>query len=81
MRREVLRMEGVMLGGESAQATLNNLSLVLCAGEILGVRLLTLHNIHRYMAFMAELRQSLEDGSFAEFRRKAHAELNSEETP
>ena len=30
-------MEGVTLGGESAQATLNNLSLVLCAGEILGV--------------------------------------------
>ena len=54
---------------------------LLNAGEILGVRLLTLHNIHRYMAFMAELRQSLEDGSFAEFRRKAHAELNSEETP
>ena len=30
-------MEGVTLGGESGQATLNNLSLVLCAGEMLGV--------------------------------------------
>jgi len=49
---------------------------LLNAGEILGIRLLTLHNIHRYMAFMEELRTSLEDGSFAEFRRRAHEELN-----
>jgi queuine tRNA-ribosyltransferase len=52
---------------------------LLNAGEILGIRLLTLHNIHRYMAFMEELRTSLEDGSFAEFRRRAHEELNSTE--
>jgi queuine tRNA-ribosyltransferase len=52
---------------------------LLNAGEILGIRLLTLHNIHRYMAFMEELRTSLEDESFAEFRRRAHEELNSTE--
>ena len=52
---------------------------LLNAGEILGIRLLTIHNIHRYMAFMEELRTSLEDGSFAEFRRRAHEELNSTE--
>ena len=52
---------------------------LLNAGEILGIRLLTLHNIHRYMAFMEELRASLDDGSFAEFRRRAHEELNGTE--
>jgi tRNA-guanine family transglycosylase len=41
----------------------------------LGVRLLTLHNIHRYMAFMGELRQSLEAGTFADFRRESLARL------
>jgi queuine tRNA-ribosyltransferase len=48
---------------------------LLNVGEILGVRLLTLHNIHRYMAFMGELRQSLEAGTFADFRRESLARL------
>jgi queuine tRNA-ribosyltransferase len=48
---------------------------LLNVGEILGVRLLTLHNIHRYMAFLRELRQSLEAGAFGEFRREAQARL------
>lgn len=50
---------------------------LLNAGEILGVRLLTLHNIHRYMTFMQELRQSLENGSFNEFRRETTATIRS----
>jgi queuine tRNA-ribosyltransferase len=40
-------------------------------GEILGIRLLALHNLHRYLEFMRELRQSILDGTFAEFRRAA----------
>ena len=41
--------------------------------EILGVRLLTIHNLHRYMAFMAELRAALEAGTFDDFHRRARA--------
>ena len=36
--------------------------------EILGVRLLTIHNIHRYMTFMRELRSALERGRLSDFR-------------
>ncbi len=47
---------------------------LLNVGEILGVRLLTLHNIHCYMAFMAEMREAIRSGSFrpwlAEQRRR-----------
>jgi queuine tRNA-ribosyltransferase len=50
---------------------------LLNAGEVLGIRLLTLHNIHCYMEFMRELRASLDNGSFEEFRRIAHEELRS----
>jgi queuine tRNA-ribosyltransferase len=39
--------------------------------EILGVRLLTVHNLHRYLGFMRELRAALAQGRFAEFRRAA----------
>lgn len=43
--------------------------------ETLGVMLLTLHNIHRYMSFMKEAREALENNAFAEFRREyAHLE-------
>lgn len=48
---------------------------LLNVGEILGVRLLTLHNIHFFMTFMRELRQSLADGTFQAFRSAAHAKL------
>ncbi len=37
------------------------------AGEILGLRMLTLHNIHRYMCFMQEMRDAIRDGDFADF--------------
>lgn len=50
---------------------------LLNAGEILGIRLLTLHNIHCYMQFMRELRQSLDEGRFEEFRQKAHEDLRT----
>lgn len=40
---------------------------LLHAGEILGLRLLTLHNVHRYMEFMREMRESIRNGCFGEF--------------
>jgi len=47
---------------------------LLNAGEILGVRLLTLHNVHRYMEFMAEMRTALDNGDFGEWRRELRNE-------
>jgi queuine tRNA-ribosyltransferase len=38
--------------------------------EILGVRLLTIHNLHRYLEFMREIRESLEQGTFGALREK-----------
>jgi len=43
---------------------------LLNVGEILGVRLLTLHNIHRYMEFMNELRDALEKGVFGDWAKE-----------
>jgi len=44
---------------------------LLNVGEILGIRLLTLHNIHRYLSFMKEIRESIKNGVFDEMR-EAH---------
>ena len=41
---------------------------LLNVGEILGVRLTALHNMHCYFDFIARMRQSLRDGSFEAFR-------------
>jgi len=51
---------------------------LLNVGEILGIRLLTLHNIHRYMTFMQDLRRSLQTGTFQDFRLETRALLKSE---
>ena len=40
------------------------------AEEILGIRLVTLHNLHYYLRLAARIRTAIEDGSFAEFRAK-----------
>jgi len=45
---------------------------LLHAGEILGVRLLTIHNVHRLCSFMAEMRAAIEDGTFAAWRAELH---------
>lgn len=37
-------------------------------GEILGLRLNTLHNLHVYLTLMAQVRRAIEDGTFAAFR-------------
>lgn len=39
------------------------------AEEILGLRLITLHNLHFYLGLMARVREEIEAGTFAEFRR------------
>ncbi len=48
---------------------------LLNAGEILGFRLLSLHNIHCYMQFMRDMRSAISAGDFAEFRAESHARL------
>lgn len=45
---------------------------LLSVNEILGARLLTIHNIHRYMRFMEELRKSIKEGCFQEFRNEVN---------
>jgi len=40
---------------------------LLNVNEILGVRLLTIHNLHRYLCFMREIRAAIEAGEFTEF--------------
>lgn len=37
-------------------------------GELLGLRLLTLHNLHFYLNLMAQVRCAIESGTFAQFR-------------
>ncbi len=40
------------------------------AEEILGLRLITLHNLHFYLSLMRRMRGAILDGSFAEFRKE-----------
>ncbi|HEY0369230.1 MAG TPA: tRNA guanosine(34) transglycosylase Tgt, partial [Chthoniobacterales bacterium] len=39
------------------------------AEEILGLRLITLHNLHFYLELMTRIRGAIEAGTFADFRR------------
>ncbi len=48
---------------------------LLNAKEILGVRLLTIHNIHRYMEHMREMRAAIAAGVFETWRREQTALL------
>ncbi|MFO7937613.1 MAG: tRNA guanosine(34) transglycosylase Tgt [Kiritimatiellia bacterium] len=43
--------------------------------EILGVRLLTIHNMHRYLEFMREMREAIANDSFGEWRKECAAVL------
>jgi queuine tRNA-ribosyltransferase len=43
--------------------------------EILGVRLLTIHNMHRYLEFMREMRTALANDCFSEWRKECAAVL------
>lgn len=42
--------------------------------EILGVQLLTAHNLHCYAVFMRRMRAAIEGGRFGEFRTRFHAQ-------
>ncbi len=54
---------------------------LLHCGEILGERLLTLHNVHFFMRFMEEMRAALDAGTFPEFRAQAWRDLRGEDAP
>ncbi|MCY1369142.1 Queuine tRNA-ribosyltransferase [compost metagenome] len=43
-------------------------------GEILGARLNTIHNLHYYLQLMREVRESIEQHRFADFRRQFAAD-------
>jgi queuine tRNA-ribosyltransferase len=44
------------------------------AGEILGARLNTIHNLHYYLQLMREVREAIDAGEFQAFRLRFHAE-------
>jgi len=45
------------------------------AEEILGLRLITLHNLHFYLDLMRQARDKIDKGRFDEFRREFRFEL------
>jgi queuine tRNA-ribosyltransferase len=51
---------------------------LLNVNEILGVRLLTIHNLHCYLAFTRRMRRALEQGAFGEFRSEFYAQHKEE---
>jgi queuine tRNA-ribosyltransferase len=51
------------------------------AGEILGSRLNTIHNLYFYQQLMSDIRASIEAGRFNEFRRTFHAALREGDSP
>ncbi len=46
---------------------------LLNVGEILGLQLLSVHNLHFYLTLMRQLRAAIVQGRFAEFRQDFHA--------
>ena len=51
------------------------------SGEILGMRLNTLHNLHQYGALMRAARQAIEAGRYAAFQAEFESRQASEEAP
>jgi queuine tRNA-ribosyltransferase len=51
------------------------------AEEILGLRLITLHNLHFYLMLMKRARQAIDDGTFAHFRKEFVANYATRESP
>jgi queuine tRNA-ribosyltransferase len=54
---------------------------LLKAEEILGLRLVTLHNLHFYLSLMERMRQAIEAGTFTEFRQSFHSRYSATEVP
>jgi queuine tRNA-ribosyltransferase len=50
------------------------------AEEILGLRLITLHNLHLYLRLMSQARAEIERGAFDQFRKAFVAEYETRET-
>ena len=48
-------------------------------GEILGLRLLTIHNVHALNRFMAEMRAAIADGVFTEWKEQTRKETEKNE--
>jgi queuine tRNA-ribosyltransferase len=46
---------------------------LLNVGEILGLRLITMHNLHCYLDLMKDIRKSIEEGTFDTFRNEFHS--------
>lgn len=53
---------------------------LLNASEMLGYRLLTLHNIHCYLRFMERMREAIANDCFLDFRAEAYARLREAPT-
>jgi queuine tRNA-ribosyltransferase len=51
---------------------------LLHAGEILGLRLLTIHNVHALNRFMKEMRAAIADGSFADWKEQVKKDTTNE---
>ncbi|MDE0838540.1 MAG: tRNA guanosine(34) transglycosylase Tgt [Kiritimatiellae bacterium] len=49
--------------------------------EILGVRLLTMHNLHRYAEFLSEIREAIKAGELTEYREAFLANYRDGSTP
>jgi len=54
---------------------------LLKVNEVLGIRLLTMHNLHRYLTFMEELRAAIRESRFSQFREAFHARYREEPLP
>ena len=48
------------------------------AGEMLGARLLTIHNVHRLCSFMREMREAIAAGTFSEWRHELHEQQTTQ---
>jgi queuine tRNA-ribosyltransferase len=54
---------------------------LLKAEEILGLRLVSIHNLHFYLSLMSDARRSIEEGTFADFRARFMARYQRQGGP
>ncbi len=81
LRNAVHRTDPNPIDGECACSTCRRFSRayvrhLLQANEILGAKLMTVHNLHHYLELMREIRDALSHGTFDAFRR-AYAEARA----
>jgi queuine tRNA-ribosyltransferase len=51
------------------------------AGEVLGIRLISLHNLHFYLDLMTRARAAIAAGAFGDFKRETTARYTRNPTP